>query len=142
MSANTAPSGVLDHLLADAPIPAQTGTPQFGDRVEGGAFLGIVENAKGVRERVILLDGEGKDATWNEALKWAELQGGALPTRMELLLILKLRNQFEAAWYWFIEQYNVGSDFAWVQYFGVGGQYYIPKSCSARSLAVRRFPVH
>ncbi len=48
---------------------------------------------------------------------------------------------FDDTWYWSSTQHAYYSDYAWLQYFGYGGQSYGYKSASGRARAVRRLPI-
>lgn len=86
-----------------------------------------------------LLPGEAVGVTWEEAVAWAKEQGGELPTRQEMLaLYANLKDEFKADWYWSCEQHEDDPACAWVQYFGLGTQYYDRRSNQDRARAVRR----
>jgi hypothetical protein len=57
--------------------------------------------------------------TWQEAQKWAESVGGALPTRREAaLLFANVPELFETDYgYWTSERYAGGESYAWCQWF-------------------------
>lgn len=85
-----------------------------------------------------LLPGEAVGVTWEEAVAWAKEQGGELPTRQEMLVLYaNLKDEFQADWYW-SEQREVYPDYAWMQHFGFGNQFYDHKSIQSRARAVRR----
>ena len=48
---------------------------------------------------------------------------------------------FYKVWYWSSTQHAALSDYAWVQYFGNGGQDFDPKSSNHRARAVRRIKI-
>lgn len=80
-----------------------------------------------------------KQLTWQEAIGWAEIIGGSLPTRQEQAILYgNLKHEFEPRWYWSNEQHADYSDYAWVQYFSYGGQFILRKSNEFRARAVRR----
>jgi hypothetical protein len=83
-----------------------------------------------------------KDLNWNDAMAWAKTTGGDLPTRREQsLLFANSKEHFESRWYWSNAQRAGDSDYAWGQYFHVGGQTTSRKSYEARARAVRRFSI-
>lgn len=91
---------------------------------------------------LILMDGEAKDVTFQQAMDWAEKQGGELPTRREqALLYANLKEQFEPTWHWSSEQHASGSDSAWYQTFDDGSQNCYDESSRMRARAVRRLPI-
>jgi hypothetical protein len=48
---------------------------------------------------------------------------------------------FDPRWYWTSTQDASGSDYAWCQLFGIGGQNYYGKGSKLRARAVRRLPI-
>jgi len=92
--------------------------------------------------RLVLIGGEAVDVTFDAAGAWAKEKGGELPDRREQsLLYANLKSLFQSAWYWSSEQPADYPDFAWVQGFGFGNQYYDLKSGQYRAVAVRRLPI-
>lgn len=80
-----------------------------------------------------------KPLTWQEAMGWAEIVGGSLPTRQEQAILYgNLKSEFELSWYWSSEQHANYSDYAWIQTFDYGSQYSNHKSNEYRARAVRR----
>lgn len=110
---------------------------------EGEIYVGAIISADGSRNHhIILLPGAADSINWKDAIKWAEAQGGELPTRREqALLYANLKEQFDGAWYWSSEQRAGDSVYAWCQYFDGGDQYWIDKGGKLRARAVRRVEI-
>lgn len=80
-----------------------------------------------------------KNLTWQEAMDWADIVGGSLPTRQEQAILYgNLKHEFESGWQWSNEQHALNSDCAWMQDFDSGYQDYGRKSYDGRARAVRR----
>jgi hypothetical protein len=109
----------------------------------GEEYAGLIVGKDGAASyHLILLPGEAESVTWEKAGEWAKEAGGELPTRREqALLYANLKEQFHSAWYWSSEQHASGSDFAWGQGFGDGGQYDFHKNDELRARAVRRLVI-
>lgn len=109
---------------------------------KGEHWAGIVLDDKGApAHHLILLPGD-ESANWAVATKWAEKQGGELPTRQEQSILFgNLPAQFQPRWYWSSEQSAGGSGCAWFQYFGDGYQVSDPKDGSLRARAGRRVTI-
>ena len=73
----------------------------------------------------------------------AESQGGSLPTRREqaLLFANRAEDEYKREWYWSCAQYAGYADYAWMQNFDDGYQYYVHKSNAYRARVVRRQPI-
>lgn len=85
------------------------------------------------------LPGEFEEATWQQAMEWAQGLGGGLPNLRDLgLLRVNAREQFKDDWYWSSEEHASDSPYAWGQYFYVGYQNYGHKSYEGRARAIRR----
>ncbi|MDO8595672.1 MAG: hypothetical protein Q7R45_03515 [Sulfuricaulis sp.] len=141
-STQTLAAALLERVKnsAAAPITARRALPSIGADFEGGIYAGlsIADNAP---MALVLLPGD-KKLTWNEAVTWAEKQGGVLPSRFDQLVLFKnLKTQFQETWYWSGEQSASNAAFAWFQLFGNGGQSYLRKSSSNRARAVRRLVI-
>lgn len=110
---------------------------------EGEHYAGIVLGKDGApNHHLILLPGEAESISWNDAKDWAAQAGGELPTRREQsLLYANLKDQFQSAWYWSCEQHASESEYAWLQYFINGLQYYLHKSGNLRARTVRRLEI-
>lgn len=110
---------------------------------DGEHYAGILLGKDGATSHhLILLPSERDDGPWQDAMDWAASNGGTLPTRREQsLLYANLPEQFKYEWYWSCEQPAAGSDYAWVQNFGFGGQYGGLKSGNYRARAVRRLTI-
>jgi len=112
---------------------------------DGESYAGIIIGKDGAESHhVILLPGETAK-NHQGALDWAKDQGGDLPTRRELnLLRANLAEEFKTSWddwYWSSEQDASDPSYAWMQYFGDGGQYCYHASDEYRARAVRRVPI-
>jgi hypothetical protein len=105
----------------------------------GERYAGLELDANGKPAcHLILLPREAVDLTWDEAVAWAKEQGGELPTRQDqALLYANLKAEFSPAWHWSCEQRADSPDYAWMQSFGNGCQYYARKSGHGRARAVR-----
>lgn len=118
-----------------------TPAPKIGDVYEGGVYAGlsILGNAP---VQLVLLHAEMEPATWDKAVEWASGQGGALPSRIDQLVLLKnVKAQFKPEAYWSGEQHAEGSFGAWGQDFDGGFQDYWPKGGELRARAVRTIAV-
>lgn len=105
----------------------------------GEIYAGAITTPEGVVSHIILLSGHLEPVIWNEAMTWAESIGGVLPDIVEQALLYKyLQEQFYPMGYWSSEQHALDLDFAWLQYFGYGGQLNDKKSTKYRAVAVRR----
>lgn len=112
-------------------------TLQPGERY-AGLVLGTTTGTPS--HHLILLPGEADDMEWEDARKWAEKQGGDLPTRQEQsLLFANLKSEFKPNWYWSGEKASASS--AWNQYFDNGDQGYGYLNGELRVRAVRRLSV-
>ncbi|WP_041742298.1 DUF1566 domain-containing protein [Collimonas fungivorans] len=108
---------------------------------KGEQYAGIILSNNGQPDYhlVLLSATPGGRLTWGKAKEWASTVGGELPTRNEQsLLFANLKHEFEAAWYWSSEQNAASPDYAWMQDFGYGDQYYSHESYEYRARAVRR----
>jgi hypothetical protein len=106
-------------------------------------YAGLLLGADGAPDQhIFLLPGQAEDVSWDDAQKWAEAVGGALPTRREQsLLFANLKGEFEARWYWSCEQHAAYEAYAWYQYFGNGYQGNTHKTYGGRARAVRRLAI-
>ena len=136
-------SGLVLAALSGAKpeISMPMGLPAIGQELQGGLYAGIARGFDGAPDApLILLPGEftGK---WQDAMKWAEEQGGVLPDRREgALLYANLHDQFKPEWHWLRTEYS--SDGAWCQYFNCGYQLNCSKDGSLRARAVRRLIIN
>lgn len=125
--------------VAAAPVRAGT-LPAIGSTYGGGIYAGLSVDGEQPVALVLLPDEES--LPWNDAVAWAEKQGGALPSRIDQLVLFKnLKAEFKEAWYWSGEQYAGCSVYAWYQYFGDGYQNNGLKDDECRARAVRRLPI-
>lgn len=107
----------------------------------GELYAGLVLDATtgAPSHHLVLLPGEADDMEWEDARKWAEDQGGELPTRQEQsLLFANLKSEFKPNWYWSGEKASASS--AWSQYFYYGTQGTSTLGNELRVRAVRRIP--
>ena len=109
----------------------------------GEKFVGVIVSADGkYRHALILLPGESEPNNWQAQMEWAASIGGELPDRVEsALLFATLRDEFKKSDCWTREQHAAFSAYAWMQYFGYGGQLIILKSYDYRARAVRRLVI-
>lgn len=123
--------------------------PALGAALEGGTFRGVTTLKDGSHVAVVLLPNKPQERlNWQDAVTWAEQQGGQLPSRpVSALLYANAKDQFEPKWYWTSEQLqdDTGDEddasFAWHCYFGYGTQSYTHKSFKAAAVAVRMIPL-
>lgn len=129
-----------DSLHAES--EAKNARIQLPELSEGEHYAGLILAADGQPlHHVVLLPGD-IEATWDEAIKWAEEMGGELPTRREQsLLFANAKQHFELDWYWSSEQHAASTGYAQLQGFRNGGQGINRKSVEVRARAIRRVPV-
>jgi hypothetical protein len=114
--------------------------PAIGAAYQGGIYAGLTVHDNAPAE-LILLSGD-EELNWQDALAWAEKQGGTLPSRIDQLVLFKnLKSEFQEAYYWSSEQSAHNDAFAWIQSFTYGYQSYFHKSNFHRARAVRRLPI-
>jgi hypothetical protein len=113
--------------------------PALGEAWEGGIFCGITTATGGQHQAVVLLPAKpDKRLAWPDAMAWAEIVGGSLPTRpVAALLFANAKPQFEEAWHWTCEADADDSSYAWYQTFYDGFQSNFHKSYGGRARAVR-----
>ena len=138
-------SKMIQQLVNSSQKPSKT-IPITGDEItlhDGEEYAGIVLDEDGIpTHHLVLMAGEIEDVTWDKAMEWANAQGGELPTRQEqALLYANCKQHFQKAAYWSNQQSDSDSGWAWYQYFGLGDQYYHPKSYALRARAVRRLVI-
>lgn len=133
---------MIAQLLA---TPAQTTTIQIlEDSIElaaGEHYAGSVLDADGQhRAHLVLMAARAEhDMTWQDALEWAEAEGGALPTRQEqALLFANCKPHLQAGWHWSCEEHESDASFAWFCNFRNGYQHGYRKSDEGSAVAVRR----
>ncbi len=117
-------------------------TVEFPTLKEGELHVGVIISADGKkREHIILLPGEF-EGNWQQCMDWAKGLGGDLPDRIEQAMLYQyLKAQFKEAWYWSNTKHASGSDCAWNQGFGSGGQHNSYTSSRYRARAVRRLAI-
>jgi hypothetical protein len=130
----------LERARMKSTAAPRTALPRIDEIVDGGKFKGIVRG--GSQPDYLLFDhGEAAELMpWEAATKWAESQGGSLPTRREqsVLFANRAEGEYRKEWYWSCEQYAGGAESAWVQDFGDGSQGYGRKGDDCRARVVRR----
>ena len=135
----------LEKLLDESrPMPFHTPpariVPAIGAQFEGGIYAGLTVVDNDPQELVLLPD--SFKGTWAECAKWAEQQGGRLPSRIDQNVLFKnLKGEFEDAYYWSGEQCAGIDASAWYQYFGDGDQGYGLKDVTYRCRAVRSLSI-
>lgn len=92
--------------------------PKLGERLDGGIFAGLTTKPDGTHCAVVLLPGNGRYLTWDEAKVWATRQGGELPSRsVAALLFANLKDRLDPDWHWTSDEddapYAWHCDFAW-----------------------------
>ena len=104
-----------------------------------GTYIGMTI-ADDKPAKLYLLPGTFK-GPWAKAGEWAKKQGGALPSRIDGLVLLdRARAEFERDWYWTDTQFAGYDACAWCQSFHHGGQSNNHKDGELRARAVRRVP--
>lgn len=115
--------------------------PALGADLEGGTFECIFTRPDGTHCAVVLLPGQGKDLTWEQAKAWAAEQGGELPSRpVAALLFANAKAKLEPEWHWTADEYN--ASYAWSCDFGLGYQSLTRKSYEGSAVAVRCIPLN
>ena len=113
-----------------------TDLPAIGQPLDGGTFAGLTTKPDGAHCAVVLLPDNGTDLTWAKAKAWAKEQGGELPSRpVAALLFANVKANLKPKWHWTSEEYD--ASFAWLCYFGNGGQIFSLKSFEGSAVAVR-----
>ena len=110
----------------------------------GELYAGIVLNKDGTPRHHLILLPQITDVrlNWDDAMAWAEVVRGTLPTRQEqALLFANCKNAFEPAWHWSSEQYAGNASDAWHQNFASGTQNYDDKGYKGRVRAIRRVSI-
>ena len=114
--------------------------PAIGQQYEGGIYAGITLHNDQLHALVLLPGDEEKPHA--DAGAWAKEQGGELPSRIDMLVLLKnAKDEFKRDWYWTSEEVAGDADSAWVQDFGDGYQTGPRKSNGSRCRAVRRVAI-
>ncbi len=86
--------------------------PPVGADLDGGTFAGITTKPDGIHYAVVLLPAKGENLTWQQALAWADEQGGELPTRpVAAMLFANVKDKLVPEWHWTSEAYN--ASYAW-----------------------------
>lgn len=152
------PLGVVLRITTNGekPLPAPaslggavTSLPAIGtawasfDQTRGehsGIYAGLsLENERPV---ALVLLPEEIEASWKDAMAWADNQDGALPSRIDALVLFQnLKSEFKEAAYWTSAPYAGDESFAWYQTFDYGFQGYYRKDTKLRARAVRRIAI-
>lgn len=140
-------SAVLEHCrngknraAVEAAEPVPGVLPKIGAEFKGGIYAGLTL-ARETALALVLIPGDEK-LNWEDATKWAEKQGGVLPSRIDALVLFQnLKAQFKEEYYWTSEPYAPDSGFAWLQGFYHGNQSYGLKVNDSRARAVRRIAI-
>ena len=104
-------------------------------------YAGAVIDADGnhLHDLILLPQQHAHRLTWDEAKKWAEEVGGALPTRQEQSLIFaNCKPHLEGVYHWSCEEYEGNASYAWDCYFDTGHQSLNHKFNEHSAVAVRR----
>lgn len=106
----------------------------------GETYAGLILGKDGQPDyHLVLLPGQQESINWEDAQKWAESVGGAIPDRRESsLLFANCKEHFKPAWYWSCEHYAHYDAYAWLQDFNYGFQDITRESFQLRACAVRR----
>lgn len=114
--------------------------PAIGAELDGGTFAGITTKPDGAHYAVFLLPEQGENLTWQQALAWADEQGGELPTRtVASMLFANAKDKLKPEWHWTSEAYNASH--AWYCYFYYGYVDGYLKSDEGCAVAVRCIPI-
>ena len=132
-------STVVENIVKDdaAGFPVTIAMPELNP---GEKFAGTIITPDGkYRHHLILLPQEAEENNWQAQMDWASSLGGDLPDRVEsALLFATLRDEFKPDWYWTKDEPASDADWAWMQNFSYGNQYYGLKGSFTRARAVRR----
>lgn len=136
---SAAPGTVIN--ISGAARSALGSLPDIGAPLENGIYAGLSLNAE-QPVALVLLPGELDSTKWNDAVAWAEKQGGVLPSRIDQLVLIKnLKSEFKEAYYWSGEEYAPDPHSAWLQNFSDGYQGAGHKDGNYRARAVRRIVI-
>lgn len=115
--------------------------PAIGTDLDGGIFFGLTTSKSGMHFAATLLPAKSKKCLpWQEAMAWAEKQGGALPSRpAAAMLLANLEDKLEPLWHWTNEEFD--ASYAWDCYFYDGCQNGIHESYEGSVVAVRLIPL-
>lgn len=114
--------------------------PPIGVELDGGTFAGITTKPDGAHYAVFLLPEQGENLTWQQALAWADEQGGELPTRpVASMLFANVKDKLKPEWHWTSEAYNASC--AWLCTFDDGYIGTGRKSFGGCAVAVRLIPL-
>ena len=114
--------------------------PPVGAELDGGTFAGITTKPDGAHYAVLLLPEQGENLTWQQALAWADEQGGELPTRpVASMLFANVKDKLKPEWHWTSEAYN--ASYAWNCHFSYGSIGITRKSHEGCAVAVRLIPL-
>ena len=105
-----------------------------------GIYAGLsLENERAI---ALVLLPEEIEASWKDAMDWADKQDGELPSRIDQLVLFKnLKSKFREAAYWSCAPYIGAESYAWCQHFDNGDQNDNRKTHKLRARAVRRIAI-
>jgi hypothetical protein len=120
--------------------------PRIGQPCADGTFVGIAAGRTRADQdsALILLDPASTKMGWREANEYAVAKGATLATRADGRIIWANHDRFLTAkqgYFWLQDEYEGGSDYAWVQGFDGGGQRYGHRDFEYHVRPVRRFPL-
>lgn len=127
-----------------------TAAPAIGQQWpgQGGIYAGLARGRNGAPDYHLIVGPELTAAAWKNVTQQATdlvIDGHAdfsLPFRAEQSLqFANVPELFEGDWYWSCEEHASGSDYAWIQLFDDGNQYYSHESGELRARAVRRVKI-
>jgi hypothetical protein len=125
-----------------APAATFLYVPLVGTTIHGGLFAGIIRGTHAQADALlILLPGDADGVCRSEALTFAAVACGDLPTRREQsLLLANLPEEFQPDWYWSCEAV-MGDGRYWLQDFDSGYQAHGNAGFIGRARVVRRVPI-
>jgi len=114
----------------------------IGEQWNGGIFAGVTVHQNRPMG-LVFLPAEEIKANWQRAGEWATEQGGVLPSRIDALVLYEsLRAHFKTDGYYWTDTVHPGTaDYAFIQDFEYGYQYYDRKDSRCRARAVRRVEI-
>ena len=135
-------SNLIAQFKADATKPMTWVYPEVEIQLAPGErYGGAVLNETGhIQHHLVLMAArpEGK-LQWQAAMDWAASVGGELPNRQEqALLYTNCKPHLQPVWHWSSETHEDDASYAWLCFFGNGGQSYYLKSYEGSAVAVRR----
>ncbi len=118
--------------------------PRMHSTYAGGLVMGVMAGQDGKPDYLLIHVGNSPGRlTFDQALAWSKSTSGEDgPTRRELAMLFANRRegQFKTEWHWSVEPYAGDERYAWLQYFGSGGQNFYHEVYDYLAVAVRRVP--